>query len=317
MARKPRIHFPGALYHCLNRGNQRKQIYFSDDDFLFMLDTLANVSGKYGALIHAYCLMNNHFHLLLQVQDIPLHTIMRSLLTAYARYFNRTHHKTGHVFQGRYRGILCQKENYLLELVRYIHLNPQRARLVENPTQWRWSSLNDYLHPGQHSWLYTRDVLTWFGKNPRSRLARFLSQASNLAPAVIYPPESFPIIGDEDFTKMASDPIALRRHNRRAWPGKRFLLDELAQVLSRQMHLPPSSLNVRHKGPRNLSTLRGSIVYAALQYGFYHNAQLAHFLHISSSSVSTLYQNFLKKIAIKPDIESSLFQSLKREFPNI
>jgi REP element-mobilizing transposase RayT len=317
MARKPRIHFPGAFYHCINRGNQRKQIYFSDDDFLFMLDALANVSGKFGALIHAYCLMHNHFHLLLQVQEIPLHTILRSLLTAYARYFNRTHHKTGHVFQGRYRGILCQKENYLLELVRYIHLNPLRARLVENPTQWRWSSLNDCLHPGQHSWLYTNDVLTLFGNNPRFRLASFLSQASNLDPALIYPPESFPILGDDGFTKRAADPIALRRHNTRIWPGQRFSLEELAQVLSRQMRLLPSALNLRHKGSRNLSTLRESIVYVALQYGFYHNAQLAQFLHISSSSVSTLYQNFLKKMSISPMIESSLLQSLKREFLNI
>jgi REP element-mobilizing transposase RayT len=156
MARKPRIHFHGALYHCINRGNQRKQLFFSDDDYLFFLDLLAICAEDFGALVHAFCLMPNHFHLIIQVQQIPLSTIMRSSLTSYAKSFNRTHHKIGHVFQGRYRAILCQKEPYLLELVRYIHLNPVRAHLVDSPQQWRWSSLASYLHPGQHPWLYTK-----------------------------------------------------------------------------------------------------------------------------------------------------------------
>jgi len=316
MARKPRIHYPGALYHSINRGNQRKPIYLSEDDFLFMLDTLAQAATKYGALIHAFCLMTNHFHLLLQVQDVPLQTIMRSCLTAYAKHFNRTHNKTGHVFQGRYRAILCQKESYLLELARYIHLNPLRAHLVEAPQQWRWSSLHGYLHPAEHNWLYTKDILDLFGKHPRTHLAGFLSQASHLDPARIYPPESFPILGDEAFVKTASDPVALRRHSARSWPGPRFSLEELSLVLAQQMHLPPHLFNLRHKGPKGLSGLRASIVYAAMQYGFYHNAQLAQFLHISSSAVSILYQNFLKRIESDPSIEASLFQSLKQEFLN-
>jgi putative transposase len=180
MARKPRIHYPGAFYHCLNGGNRRKALFHCDDDYLFMLDCIREVVGKYGLCLHGYCLMPNHLHLLLQVQQVPLSTIMRSCLTRYAQQFNRIHHLTGHVFQGRYRAILCQKESYLLELVRYVHLNPVRAHLVEAPQQWRWSSLNDYVHPSQHCWLHTEEVLSLFGNRPRNKLLSFLSQSPAL-----------------------------------------------------------------------------------------------------------------------------------------
>jgi REP element-mobilizing transposase RayT len=312
MARKPRIHFPGAFYHCINRGNQRKPLYLSDDDFLFMLDTLAGTATKYGALIHGYCLMPNHFHALIQVQQVPLETVMRSCLTAYAKYFNRTHKKTGHVFERRYRAILCQKESYLLELVRYIHLNPLRAHLVENPQQWRWSSLNAYLHPAQHSWLYTKDVLERFGHHTHQQLASFLAQASILEPSQIYPHELFPILGDADFVKTASDPVSLRRHLVRQWPGPRLSLQEIANHLSQKMGLASQLLSLRRKGPQSLSHLRASLVYAATQYFFYHNAQIAHFLHISSSAVSFLYQKELAVFSANPTLEDSLFQELKQ-----
>ncbi len=316
MARKPRINFPGAFYHCINRGNQRKSIFLSDDDFLFMLDTLARATAKYEALIHAFCLMPNHFHVLIQVQKVPLSTIMRSSLTAYARYFNRAHHKTGHVFQGRYRAILCQKDSYLLELTRYIHLNPLRSHLTATPQQWRWSSLNAYLHPAEHQWLYTKDILGLFGKKTRTRLAEFLCQDSQLDPADIYPSESFPILGDDTFTKTAADPVALRRQIPRTWPGPRFSLQELSAALAEENHLPLHLLGMRHKGPHTLSDLRACIVYSAIQYGSYKNAQLASFLHISSSAVSNHYRKFLQRINSDPSLEVNLFQSLKSKLLN-
>jgi REP element-mobilizing transposase RayT len=138
MGRKPRIHYPGAFYHCLNRGNQRQSIFLSDEDYRFFLDTLASVRQKFGVRWHGYCLMPNHFHLLVEVAETPLSTIMRSVETAFALRFNFLYRKQGHVFQGRYRSVLCEKRSYLLELIRYIHLNPVRAHLVDQARQPNW-----------------------------------------------------------------------------------------------------------------------------------------------------------------------------------
>jgi REP element-mobilizing transposase RayT len=313
MARKPRIHLPGALYHCINRGNQRKPLFFSDDDYLFFLDLLAICTEDYGALVHAFCLMPNHFHLIIQVQQIPLSTIMRSALTSFAKYFNRTHHKIGHVFQGRYRAILCQKESYLLELVRYIHLNPVRAHLVESPQQWRWCSLASYLHPSQHPWLYTKDVLAHFGQRPRHHLLAFLSQAPAVDPAAIYRPESFPLLGDAEFVKLATAPVPLRRQVTRSFPGPRFQLPKIARVCADQSHLPVSLSETPHKGSAALHRLRQMITFAATHYFYYSTSRLAQFFHVAPSSISRMNYAFCVKIRQHPSLEKQLFQSLMKE----
>ncbi len=288
MARKPRIFFPGAFYHCLNRGNRRKPLFLSDDDYLFMLDCLNQAIGKFGALLHGYCLMPNHFHLLIQAQQVPLSTLMRSCLTRYAQHFNRIHHLTGHVFQGRYRAILCQKESYLLELMRYVHLNPVRAHLVEAPQQWRWSSLNDYLHPSQNSWLHTREVLSLFGRQPRQELLCFLSQAPDLDSKQIYSPEKFPLLGDEAFTKAVTESVALRRQAPRSIPGSRLSLQEIADRICSLGSSPGFLLDHRHKGTRHLTQIRQDIVFAASHFFFYPPGEIARFLKISPAAVTQL-----------------------------
>jgi len=239
-----------------------------------------------------------------------LASIMRSALTCYAKYFNRIHRKIGHVFQGRYRAILCQKESYLLELVRYIHLNPVRAHLVESPQQWRWCSLAAYLHPGQHSWLYTEDVLAYFGKSSRQNLLAFLSQAPGVDPAAIYHPESFPILGDAEFVKFAAAPVLLRRQVTRDFPGPRLQLPKIAKVCAEQFHLPISLLGTPHKGSAALHQLRQMIPFAAIHYFFYSASRLAQFFHVAPSSVSRMNYAFCAKIRQQPLLEKQLFQSL-------
>ena len=136
MGRKPRLYYPGAFYHLLNRGNQRQAIFHDDGDYGTFLNYLAETSDRYQLRIHAYCLMPNHFHLLGEVGIFAPALAMRSLETAYARAYNRRYRKVGHVFQARYRAILCDKASYLLALTRYIHMNPIRARLVSRPEDW-------------------------------------------------------------------------------------------------------------------------------------------------------------------------------------
>lgn len=140
MARTLRLEFEGALYHITSRGNRRETIYETPDDRERFLEILGGVREKYNWLCHAYCLMGNHYHLLIETPEANLSKGMRQLNGVYTQCFNKAHARVGHVFQGRYKAILVEKETYLLELARYIVLNPVRAGMVSSPSEWPWSS---------------------------------------------------------------------------------------------------------------------------------------------------------------------------------
>src|SRR4051812_9739158 len=128
MTRPLRLEFPGALYHVTCRGNRRSRIYRDDADRAAWLDVLALVCERHHCVVYSYCLMSNHFHLMVETVEANLGFAMRLLNSAYTQHFHRRHRTVGHLFQGRYKAILVQKEAYLLELSRYIVLNPVRAR---------------------------------------------------------------------------------------------------------------------------------------------------------------------------------------------
>ena len=140
MARPLRIEYDGALYHITSRGNERRAIFRDDEDRVDFLDALQKVNERFNWICHAYCLMNNHYHLLIETPDGNLSKGMRQLNGVYTQDFNRRHHRVGHVFQGRYKSILVDKESYLLEVSRYVVLNPVRAKAVKCPEDWKWSS---------------------------------------------------------------------------------------------------------------------------------------------------------------------------------
>ena len=145
MVRPLRIEFPGALYHVLGRGNQKQDVFLSDEDRHVYLKRIQYYKEEIGFSLFAYALMPNHVHLLIETDQVPLSKIMQRITLTYTQYFNRKYDKVGHVFQGRYKALLCDRDEYLLALVRYIHLNPVRAHLVEGPRQFRWSSHHEYL----------------------------------------------------------------------------------------------------------------------------------------------------------------------------
>ena len=130
MTRPLRLEFAGALYHVTSRGDRREDIYLSDEDRCDWLDVLGNACQRFNWVVHAFCQMSNHYHLLLKTVDGHLARGMRQLNGEYTQGFNRRHALVGHLFQGRYKAILVQKDSYLLELTRYIVLNPLRARMV-------------------------------------------------------------------------------------------------------------------------------------------------------------------------------------------
>ncbi len=164
MARKPRIHFPGALYHVIARGNQKQTIFRDKADSQTYLSYLAEYKSRYSFRLYAYALMPNHIHLLWEAEAAPLSKVMQILQFRYTRYFNRKYGKVGHLFQGRYKAILCDKEGYLLELVRYIHLNPVRAGVVKDPGRYPWTGHLSYLGKDKGKLVNFDMVLGQFGR---------------------------------------------------------------------------------------------------------------------------------------------------------
>lgn len=186
MPRRGRIDAPGALHHIICRGIERRKIFWQDsdrDDFIQRLETLV---GATQTVCHAWALLPNHFHLLLRTGNTPIAQVMRKLLSGYAGRFNRLHRRSGHLFQNRYKSILCQEEPYLLELVRYIHLNPLRAKQVASLKQldwYRYSGHSAVMGKRPNDWQATDEVLRLFGKSvPRARrqYRRFVEQGMAL-----------------------------------------------------------------------------------------------------------------------------------------
>jgi len=140
MARPLRIEFAGGLYHVTARGNARENIYVNDEDRIMFLNLLDKTCKRYDWYCHAYCLMGKHYHLLIETGIPNLSKGMKYINGSYTQTYNRKHRRVGHVFQGRYKAIIVEKDSYLLELARYIVLNPVRARMVRTAKQWQWSS---------------------------------------------------------------------------------------------------------------------------------------------------------------------------------
>ncbi|GFE59542.1 transposase [Geobacter sp. AOG2] len=165
MARPLRIEYPGAFYHVTSRGNEQKDVFKNQRDRERFLVYLASATERYGAVIHAYCLMGNHYHLLLETPGGNLSQIMRHINGAYTTYFNVKRKRAGHLFQGRYKAILVEADDYAAELSRYIHLNPVRVGIVERPEHYQWSSYRNYCGESEPpEWLKTGFILGCFGK---------------------------------------------------------------------------------------------------------------------------------------------------------
>ena len=165
MPRQHRIHVSGGLYHAVLRGNHRQAIFDVSDDSLCFEDIVARALERYGASLFAYCWMTNHVHLAIRIADAPLGSVMGIVASRYARAKQRAVATTGHLFERRYRARLVDADRYLLALVRYVHLNPVRSRMVDDPRDYRWSSHRAYLGAPCPGWLRIEPVLGRLGSS--------------------------------------------------------------------------------------------------------------------------------------------------------
>jgi len=176
MSRPKRIDLPFCVYHVMSRTNTDGRAFLDQRDYAKFLEYLAEYSDMYSYNIHAYCLMPNHFHLLIESKGRPaLSDLMHRLLTAYTVYFNRRHQRHGHLFQGRFKSLVVDKTDYLLAVSRYIHLNMSRKNNPAYAEKYTWSSLRHYLQGNEPKFLYTKEILAWF-KGNRKKYGRFIRQ---------------------------------------------------------------------------------------------------------------------------------------------
>lgn len=208
MSRPLRLELPGALYHVTARGNAREAIYRDDEDRAAFLALLGETCARYGWRIYAYCLMTNHYHLLLALRESPAGRLvrgMRHLNGCSAQRFNRRHHRVGHVYQARYQAILIQRERHLLELTRYVVLNPVRAHMVAHAAAWPWSSYRATIgFAPAPAWLDTDAAMAPFGSGESGRHAYAAFVAAGVGAPACWSRTSHQIyLGDQSFIASA------------------------------------------------------------------------------------------------------------------
>ncbi|SNS82978.1 REP element-mobilizing transposase RayT [Anaerovirgula multivorans] len=175
MPRVARIKAENQIYHIIQRGNERKNIFLSDDDKVRFLDTLERMKEKYNFKLEAYCLMDNHVHLLVEDNGNDISRIMKSINVSYAYYFNHAYKRVGHLFQDRFKSEIIQEDSYLLSVSAYIHNNPVKAKMVELPEEYKWSSFNDYLlrENSQKELVDTERILGMFSSSRKTAVEKY------------------------------------------------------------------------------------------------------------------------------------------------
>ncbi len=274
MSRPVRIEFPDALYHVTSRGDRREAIFDDDQDRRSFLSTLEQVVNRFNWVCHAWCLMDNHYHLLIQTPDGNLSRGMRQLNGVYTQASNRRHGRVGHLFQGRFKAILVDGDAYLLEVTRYVVLNPVRAGMVNNPADWPWSSYRASagLEPAV-PWLAVDGLLAQFsGQRSRAqtRYAQFVAEGIKaVSPWLSLKGQVF--LGDEQFVQ-------------RMQAGMRVDARDDVQIPVAQRRPPPASLPDIERSAEN----RNAAIMAAYATGAYSYQQIADHFGIHFTTVGTV-----------------------------
>ena len=178
MTRKPRIWYPKSTYHIMGRGVRQQNIFTEPDDYSIFLVYLKHSLKKYNCTLHAYCLMTNHIHLLVETNDIPISKFVKHLFNCYAQYYNRKYSFHGHLFEGRYKSGLIQNDSYFLQTSRYIHLNPVKATMVSAPQDYLWSSYSVLIGKTKDSITSISKTLSFFEEDSISNYRHFVESST-------------------------------------------------------------------------------------------------------------------------------------------
>jgi len=284
MARPLRIEYAGAVYHITSRGNERKPVYKSDQDRLNFLNTLQHVNKRYNWICHAYCLMDNHYHLLIETPDGNLSAGMRQLNGVYTQLFNKLRGRAGHLFQGRYKSILIQKDSHLLEVCRYVVLNPVRAGMVAAPDAWKWSSYRATAgREGPHPCLTTNWVLGQFsGKKGTAEKEYRQFVQGGIGKTIWTEVRGQAILGEEEFGDKLVDHLRKHKDIPEIPKSQRYAnRPALAKIFTEKI--------IRDKQKRDRK------IAEAVEKHLYSQREIASHLHLHYTSVSRILRGREKR----------------------
>ena len=259
MTRPLRVEYPGAYYHVINRGNAGDDIFNSDRDREKFLEYLEKAVERFSIVVHTYCLMSNHYHLLIETPQPNLSAAIQWLNVSYAAYYNKKRQRSGHLFQGRFKSILVNADEYLTHLSRYIHLNPVRANIVTGPAEFPWSSYRAFIgRIKAPDWLETGWLLAIFGRDKKEAINNYRNFVEEVEIKTLENPEEDIvggyILGDIDFVNWVKDTHLSTRHDEKEIPQLRKLkpkisLETILQVVSDEFGY--SEEKIREKGRKN------------------------------------------------------------------
>lgn len=307
MARPPRIEVPGALYHVIARGNQRRTIFRDAVDYRRYLDLLARYQQRQGFTLYAYVLLPNHLHLLLSPGRFALSKTMQGLQQTYTRHFNQRYRVVGHCFQGRYKAILCQSDAYLLELVRYLHLNPVRAGLVPTAARYRWSSHRLYLGGRDTGGVAVEAVLRQFSSIRERAVAAYRAFVQAGVPAGhradLYTVVAQRFLGDERFAER----MERESHREVGWAPVDVSIQRIADQVGRLLGPRHTSLC----GPgrsRQAARARAVIAFIARQEAGLPLKTVATYFGRDDATLSLAVQRLERQMATDPKLTAKVNQ---------
>ncbi len=296
MARPLRIEYPGAYYHVMNRGLNRQRVFANDKDRHNFLDLLGEIHRLWKVEIYAYCLMGNHYHLLLQTPVGHLSRNMRHLDGIYTQKHNRVHHRDGPLFRGRYKAILIDADEYLLSVARYIHHNPKQAGIVSAIGNYRWSSHRGYVnYKKAPNWLNTEEILSILGRGS-SRIEQYKKYMDSGVEKEIkeYYSRRYlrPILGTKEFVRRVVERLGDRAKVDREKPESRQVfsveLERIVKATAKYYGKTLGDLRKRRRGEDNEA--RGMAVYLCRQLGGYRLTEIGKEVELENpSSVGTAY----------------------------
>lgn len=296
MARPPRIDIAGALYHVIARGNQRRPIFRDAGDYRRYLALLARYQERHGFTLYAYVLMPNHLHLLLAPGRRALAKTMQGLQQTYTRHFNQRHRLVGHCFQGRYKAILCQGDAYLLELVRYLHLNPVRAGLTPRAERYAWSSHPLYLKGRDAGGVAVEAILHHFSPHRGRAVAAYRAFVQAGLPAghreELYAVIGQQLLGDERFVERVAREA--RRELRR--PPVEVPIETIAGQVRRLFGLNPAALQGQGRS-REAARARAVVAYLAREEAGLSLEAVATYFHRDAATLSLAVQRLEAQMA--------------------
>lgn len=295
MARKLRIEFPGALYHVIVRGNNRESIFAAENEKSEYLEIIRRYKERYFFKLYAFVIMDNHGHLLIEVDKVPLSKIMQGIQQVYTSFYNREHGRVGHVFQQRYKALLCDKDNYLLAVIRYIHHNPLEAGII-NDLNYKWSSHVHYINPKKTNIVDIEYPLSLFSSNPNQALLKYHKFMNETDEGLLFSDFELPF----SFSHK-SGPLKMKNNQ----PG--VSLDDLLQCLSEDFGLTKNA--IFSSRARKIVKVRKLFTYIAARNCSVAQNEIANFLGVSQALVAKYLATFEETNEFR-QIESGIINKL-------